>query len=360
MSTTDGSGLEGGVVRYGVIGGGAIAQRRHMPEADANAQSTVSAIADPVEDRVKELAEQYGAKAYTDYKAMLADDDLAMDAVVVAGPNALHAQMSIDALNAGFHVLCEKPMATTREDAKAMIKAAEASGKSLMIGMNQRLMPPHAKARKILEQGDLGKVLCFETSFKHPGPDGWSVDGAKSWFFQKSGAAMGVCGDLGVHKADLMRFLLGEEITLVGGLVKTLDKKQPDGTPIELDDNAFITFQSASGIIGTMNISWTQYGGYEDNGTTLYCQNGVMRIATDPEWGVMVDYGNGYKERHIVGEVATNEKQVASGIIDALTQDILAGTQPAIDGVEGYRAMNVILTAMEAAESGRFLPVELD
>ncbi len=345
------------IVKYGVIGGGAIAQRRHLPEAHDNPLSTVTAIADPVKQRVTELAEQYGAEAYTDYKKMLKEADV--DAVVVAGPNKLHAPMTIEALKAGKHVLCEKPMATTRAEAKKMIAASKAARKHLMIGMNQRLMPPHVKAKQILDQGALGKVLTFETSFKHPGPDGWSVDGAKSWFFKKDAAAMGVTGDLGIHKADLMRFLLGEEITRVGGFIVTRDKKQPNGKPIPLDDNAFLTLQAASGAVGTMNISWTHYGGYEDNGTILYCENGVMRIGLDPEYGVIVNYGDGQEELHKVGEVATNEKQVASGIIDSFTDAIIHRRKPEIDGLEGYRAMNVIVTAVEAAKEGRIKKVSL-
>src|SRR6476659_6835603 len=135
-------------VKYGIIGCGAIAQRRHIPECVANPGSKLVALADPIQERVEELATKYGAKGYTDYKEMLKTADI--DAVVVAGPNSLHAQQSIDALSAGKHVLCEKPMATTREEAKAMIDAAKKAGKFLMIGLNQRLMPPHLKAKKIL------------------------------------------------------------------------------------------------------------------------------------------------------------------------------------------------------------------
>jgi predicted dehydrogenase len=346
------------IIRYGVIGGGAIAQRRHLPEIDQHPDATVAAIADPVTERVQELAEQYDAKPFGDYQKMLADDSLKLDAVVVAGPNKLHAPMTIDALRAGFHVLCEKPMAGNRAEARKMIKTAADKKKYLMIGMNQRLMPPHAKAREVLETGRLGKVLTFETTFKHAGPDGWSVDGAKSWFFKKDPAQMGVCGDLGIHKADLMRFLLGEEITRVGGFVKTLNKKGPNGKMIPLDDNAFITMETQSGTIGTMTISWTNYGRFEDNGTTLYCEHGVMRLGQDDTYGVMVDYADGQKERHVVGQVATNDKQVSSGVSTLMTEAILNRRKPEIDGHEGYKALNVIITAIEAAKAGKMMNVK--
>jgi predicted dehydrogenase len=344
-------------VRYGIIGCGAIGQRRHMPECAANPKSAVAALCDPVEDRVKQLAEGYGAQPFTDYKKMLKSAEV--DAVVVCGPNSLHAKQSIDALRAGKHVLCEKPMATTRNDAKKMIEEAKKAKRFLMIGQNQRLMPPHVRAKEILQQGRLGKVLAFRTAFKHPGPDGWSVDGAKSWFFNTRAAVMGATGDLGVHKADLMRWLLGQEFAEVGGFIATQDKKDPAGKPIGLDDNAYITLKTTGGVIGSMIVSWTNYG-EEENYTIVYCQNGVLKLGTDPDWGVIVEYGNGDRERHKVGEISTNVKQVASGVIDAFTDSILSNKKPQIDGMEGFRSLDVILTAMEAAKKGRVMKIKLD
>lgn len=337
-------------VRYGIIGCGAIAQRRHIPECIANPESKLVALADPVAERVTELAAKFGVKAYTDYKEMLKNGDI--DAVVIAGPNSLHAQQTIEALQAGKHVLCEKPMATSREDAKAMLDAAKKTGKFLMIGLNQRLMPPHVKAKKILQRGDLGSVLAFRTAFKHPGPEGWSVDAGKSWFFKKGQAFMGVTGDLGVHKADLLRWLLGQEFVEVSGFVSTLDKRDADGALIDLDDNALLTMKTDKGVIGSMILSWTNYGA-EENYTVLYCQKGVLSLGTDPTYGVIVDYRDGSREMHKVGEMATNAKQVASGIIDMFTKSIATNTPPEIDGMEGYRSLDVILTAMEAAKTGQ-------
>lgn len=338
-------------VRYGIIGCGAIAQRRHIPEAVANKHSQVVAIADPVPGRAKSIADGIGAAAYTDYRKMLKEQDL--DAAVVCGPNRLHAPMTIDAFKAGLHVLVEKPMATTRAEAKKMIAAAKQARKYLMVGMNQRLMPVHVKAKEVLESGRAGKIIAFETSFKHPGPDGWSVDGANSWFFKKIPAVMGVCGDLGVHKADLMRWLLGEEFVLAGGVISTLDKRTDKGKLIPLDDNAYITLKSKSGIVGSMNISWTNYGG-EDNGTTIFCSKGVVKIDKHPDFGIIVEYRNGEREFHKLGAVSTNTRQVSSGVTDSFTDSILNRKKPLIDGMEGYRALDVILTAIEAAKAGRF------
>ena len=337
-------------IKYGFIGSGSIMQYRHLPECHEGKNMVVAAIADPMEDRARTIADKYDATPYYDHQKMLAEADL--DAVVVGSPNVFHAPHTIEALNAGYHVLCEKPMAGDIKSAKEMIAAADKAGKYLMIGMNQRLMPPHVKAKQVLDRGELGKVLAFETNFKHAGPDGWSVDGALSWFFDDKLAIMGVNGDLGIHKADLMRFLLGEEFTHVGGFVTTLDKKKPDGQPIALDDNAYLTLKTESGIIGSIHISWTNYGRVNDNGTVLHCEKGVMRIGMDDTYGVMVDFRDGRKERYVVGAMATNEKQLPSGVIDSFTECIINQTPPTIDGQEGLRALTVITTAIDASKEG--------
>lgn len=342
-------------VRYGIIGCGAIGQRRHIPECADNPKSVVAALCDPNEARVNELATQYGAKAYTDHKKLIKDPDI--DAVVVCGPNFVHAPQSIDALRAGKHVLCEKPMATTRADAKKMMEAAKKAKKYLMIGLNQRLMAPHVKAKQILKSKAIGKILAFRTAFKHPGPDGWSVDGAKSWFFDASAAFMGATGDLGVHKADLMRWLLGEEFTDVGGFITTRDKKDKKGKLLPLDDNAYLTMQTKSGVVGSMIVSWTNYG-QEENYTIIYGSKGVLRMGDDPDWGVIVEYADGNMEKHKVGDMGTNEKQVASGIIDSFTDSILKKKAPEINGFEGYQSLNVILTAMDAAKKKTMLAIK--
>jgi UDP-N-acetylglucosamine 3-dehydrogenase len=341
-------------VKYGIIGVGAIAQRRHIPECVANPDSVLLGIADANQSRCEELGQKFGVKSFCDHKDLLKMGEI--DAVVVSGPNALHASQTIDALNAGKHVLCEKPMAISREEAKAMIAAAEKNKKFLMIGLNQRLMPPHVRAKEILKTGRLGNVLSFRTAFKHPGPEGWSVDAAKSWFFRKDQAFMGVTGDLGIHKADLMRWLLDQEFTEVGGLITTLDKRDAEGNLIALDDNAYLTLKTSGGVIGSMILSWTNYG-LEENYTVLYCQKGVLSLGTDPTYGVIVDYKNGERELHKVGEMSTNIKQVPSGVIDSFTRNILEGKAPEIDGWEGYKSLDVILTAQEAAKQGKNLKI---
>lgn len=334
-------------VKVAVVGCGSISKYRHIPDYAANENVELVAFCDPIVERAQKYADQYGAKAYANYEDMLTE--LKPDAVSVCTPNYLHAPVAIAAANAGAHVLVEKPMASTDEEAAAMIEAARKNGVYLMVGHNQRLMPPHAKARQILEKGELGKVLTFRTSFGHPGPEGWSIDGKGSWFFRKEEAVMGAMGDLGVHKSDLIRYLLNDEVSQVTAFIDTIDKEGTD-----VDDNATVLLRMKSGAIGTLVASWTYYKG-EDNSTVLWCQNGVMKIGTDPGDQVIVELRNGTVERYNVGAIATNDKQETSGVIDAFITSITTKTTPSITGEEGRKSLAVILAAFEAQATGKVI-----
>ncbi|WP_419890107.1 Gfo/Idh/MocA family protein [Paenibacillus xylanexedens] len=334
-------------IKVAVFGCGAIAERRHIPEYAANENVELVAFADPIVERAEKMAETYGGKAYSSYEELLANETV--DAVSVCTPNYLHAPMAIAAANAGKHVLVEKPMAVSTEEGEQMIEAAKKNGVYLMVGHNQRLMPPHVKAKEILDSGKLGRVLNFRTSFGHPGPEGWSVDGAESWFFRKEEAIMGAMGDLGVHKSDFIRYLLNDEVSEVAGFISTLHK---EGTKV--DDNATCLLRMKSGAIGTLVASWTQYRA-GDNSTVLWCENGVMKIGTVEGDEVIVELTNGTVETYKVGAMATNEKQVPSGVIDAFVESIVTQTPPAISGEEGLRSLQVILAAFESEKTGQII-----
>ncbi|RAP75340.1 Gfo/Idh/MocA family protein [Paenibacillus montanisoli] len=334
-------------IRVAVVGCGAIAQRRHIPEYAGNPNVEFVAFVDPVIERAEEFAEKYNAKAFASYEEMLSA--IKPDAVSVCTPNYLHAPVAIAAANSGAHVLVEKPMASTDEEAAAMIEAASKNGVFLMVGHNQRLMPPHVKAKQILQTGALGRVLTFRTSFGHPGPEGWSVDGKGSWFFRKEEAIMGAMGDLGVHKSDLIRYLLDDEVAQVTGFIGTLDKEGTD-----VDDNATCLLRMKSGAIGTLVASWTYYKG-EDNSTVFWCENGVMKIGTDPNDQIIVELRNGTVEKYNVGAISTNDKQETSGVVDAFIESLVTNTKPSISGEEGRKSLAVILAAFESQATGKVI-----
>ena len=344
------------IIRVGVVGGGAIAQRRHLPEYAANPNAEVAGIIDFNPERMEELCEQYGAKPYASLDEMLADPTI--DAISVCTPNYTHAETTIKALRAGKHALCEKPMALSLQETRAMLEAERESGKILMLGHNQRLIKAHLKARELVQSGAIGKLLFYQCNFKHAGPENWGIDkNNNSWFFRKDKANFGVMGDLGAHKIDLIRFLTDDEIKDVFATMMTLDKRYEDGSLIELEDNAVCQFHMASGLPGIMHFSWTNYGD-EDNSTIIYGDKGVMKIFGDYADDIVLEMRDGSHIKYSVGAISTNTNQLKSGVIDEFIAAILENRAPIVTGVDGHNTLAVIEKAMQSAQEGKWLEIE--
>ncbi|MFT8321767.1 MAG: Gfo/Idh/MocA family oxidoreductase [Bacillus sp. (in: firmicutes)] len=339
-------------LKIAVIGCGSIAKYRHIPEYNANKAVEIVAVCDIVAERAEEMAAKYGAKAFTDYKEILELEEV--DAISVCLPNYLHAPISIDGLNAGKHVLCEKPMATSEEEAENMIEAAKANNKFLMIGHNQRFVSSHQKAKVIIESGKLGKVYSFKTTFGHGGPEAWSADGKDSWFFKKDQAFIGAMGDLGVHKADLMRYLLGE-FSEVGAFIESNAKENSN-----VDDNAVCVLRTENGVIGTLAASWAYVAGYGDNSTIIYGENGTLRLEDDPQFSLIEEYRNGEVIKHQLDKIQTNEEagQTTSHVIDHFVESILENKQPLITGEEGKKSLQIILGAIQSQETKQIVSLK--
>ncbi|KON89663.1 dehydrogenase [Sporosarcina globispora] len=338
-------------LKIGIIGCGSIAEHRHMPEYHANSGTVIESVCDINDERASVFADLYQAKMYTNYKELLAGSDI--DAVSVCTPNYLHAPISIAALNAGKHVLCEKPMATSMEEALGMIKAARNNGVKLMIAHNQRFVQSHKKAKELIEKGEAGKIYSFRSAFGHGGPEGWSADGKESWFFKKNQAFIGAMGDLGVHKTDLLRYLLGEEFAEVGAFVETSAKEGAD-----VDDTAVCVLKTASGVIGTLAASWS-YVSKEDNSTIIYGEKAILRLEDDPVHSLIVQYANGETVKYELGGIQTNKEggQKTSGVIDHFVESILNDKEPSIPGSEGMKSLQVILAALKSSETKQIVRV---
>ena len=346
------------MIKVGIIGCGKIVEVRHAPEYQENDNCQISGFYDIVPDKAKSMVDQYGGRVYNSIEELLAAD---IDAVSVCVANHAHLAVSVQAFEAGKHVLCEKPMAVTPEGCRDMVRAAKAAGKHLMIGLNQRYIKTHIEAKALLESGEIGKLITFETKFCHPGPESWT--GKKdSWFFDKRLASFGVMADLGVHKTDLLYYLTGKRIVETTAVLATLDKKHADGTPIEVDDNTFCIYKLENNVIGTMHVGWTNYGS-EENGTRLYGTDGVMRIYDDPEYSLIIDKKNGERKTFAVEELISNEKQTSghrtnTGIINAFVEGILTGKEPEANGESAMHAMMVIFANEKSAQEHRTVTVQ--
>lgn len=346
------------MLKIGIIGCGKISEVRHAPEYNENPRCRLTAFYDVVPEKAQKFAEQYGGTAYGSVEELLASG---VDAVSVCVANVYHAAISVQALKAEKHVLCEKPMATTLKDCDAMVRAAKQSGKFLMIGQNQRFAKAHVKAKALLDSGEIGRLIAFETHFCHPGPEGWT--GVKdSWFYDKSLACFGVMADLGVHKTDLIHYLTGQKIVKTCAVVSTLDKTLSNGSPIPVDDNAFCIYTLESGATGTLHVSWTNYGA-ENNATKLYCTGGVIRAYDDPKYSLVVEKPSGEIVQYSLDMLTSNKEQTtgartSTGVIDAFVGSVLSGTPPAVSGESALHAMKVIFANAHSAALGTCVEID--
>ena len=303
------------MVKAGIIGCGGIAQNRHIPEYAANPDAEIAGYCDWNRDRAKEMAAKYGGRVYESVDELLSDPTI--NAVSVCVANTQHAEITIRALKAGKHVLCEKPMAVSIGECEAMVQAAEESGKMLMIGQNQRMMKEHQRARALIREGAIGKVLTFRTAFGHQGPEHWSVMKNRTWFFDKAQAAMGAVADLGVHKTDLIQF----------------------------------------GAIGTMTASWTYYGAAEENYTVIYGTEGVLHIYDRPDYTLYIQKPDGERIYYEMEKKLRPEVLSGSGVIDEFVSALTQNRESCISGKDVMMAMKAVFAGVESSRTGQTVRV---
>ena len=190
-------------LRVGIIGAGFVSVRSHIPGYQRLPDVEVVALCDTNEARAQEVAQRFGIPhVFTDYRDLLAFPDL--DVVSVCVPNALHAEITIAALDSGRHVLCEKPMAITVAQAEAMAAAAERNNRLLTLGLHFRFAPHSRTLKRLIQAGALGDIYLAQISLLRRS----GIPGYGSWFTNRDLAGGGVLLDLGVHLLDLILYLM--------------------------------------------------------------------------------------------------------------------------------------------------------
>jgi predicted dehydrogenase len=230
-------------VKVGVIGVGIFGENhaRVFSESD---DCVLVAVADLNEDRAKEVATKYGAKRwYKDYHELLNDD---IDAVSIVVPDFAHKEPCIAAAEAGKHILVEKPLATTIEDADAIMQASKKANVKFMVDFANRWSPPFVQAKEAITSGKLGDVLYIDI---HLNDTIWVPTEMLSWANKSS-----VLWFLGSHSLDLCRWLLNSEVRNAEAL--TSDRILKKAMGIDTNDYYLSTIEFANGTIVTMENSW--------------------------------------------------------------------------------------------------------
>lgn len=321
-------------LRVAIIGTGGIADG-HMEGYRANGDAAeVVAVCDVDEARARAFAAQYGVDhVYTDAATLLHEER--PDAVSICTPNYLHAPQSIMALEAGASVLCEKPMATTLDDAEAMRAAAERSGKVLYIGFNHRFIGKFMLAKTLLDEGEYGRLLVARIAIGH----GQYERLGAMWFAERSKSGGGTFIDNGVHMLDLLRWY-GNGIVSVSAQAERLLLQRGD-----VEDNAIAVMRLGSGGMASLQCSWTWPPRYTLQ-FHMICERGTIDLSGEDV--VVFRSGDDAPQTLTAPPLNRHEEQIRHFLAAVRGDEV-----PFVTPEDGLAAVRVALSAYESSDTGR-------
>lgn len=343
--------------KIAVIGVGSISES-HIGGYLASGKAELYAFCDINEERLKFMGEKYGVtRLYTDEETMLRELP-EIEAVSVCTWNSAHAPCSIMALNAGKHVICEKPMATNAADAEAMMAAAKKNGKLLMIGFVRRFGNDCDTVLNLIDNNRLGDIYYAKASYlrRNGAPGGW--------FGDKSRSGGGPLIDLGVHVIDMARYLMGKPnaVSVYGATFHKLANRpgirskrsytssdRSKDVIFDCEDLASALIKFDNGAVLSIEASFSLNTGVSDNSVQLFGTEGGVRIADSVTLysqmdgyltNVTFDYPTGLEF------TKTFNKEIAH-FVDCVRGDITECLNPAEDGVALMKILDAIYLSAE-------------
>jgi predicted dehydrogenase len=328
-------------IGYCIVGLGRISMQHFMPAVKMSKKSRVTALVSGHRDKAERMATEYSVPSSSIYSYENFDDiakNPAINAVYIALPNSMHAEYTIRAAKAGKHVLCEKPMATSVEDARAMVQACASANKKLMIAYRCHYEPVNLRAIQLIRDGKVGSIQSIESAF------GFSI-GPNEWRLDRKLAGGGPLMDVGIYCLNASRYLTGQEPTELKAMSST-DRHDPRFTMVE------------------ETLSWTMKfpGGALASCATTYGASmpGYFRVRGS-HGTITVDPAFNYDQPHLTAEFDGGEKQdLASDESDPMqflreadhfADCVLLNKEPKTPGQEGLRDMELIAQIYRSCEN---------
>lgn len=328
-------------IRYAVVGVGDIAQASMMPGIAHTGNSELVALVTGDPEKAREVGEQYGVAdtyAYEQFGDMLSSGKV--DAIYLATPNWRHAEFAIPALQAGVHVLCEKPLEVSVEKGRAIAAAAKASGAKLMVAYRLHFEPATLDAITRIRAGELGELICFTSCF------GQMLDPANHRAHH--GIEAGPLFDMGPYPINASRYLFGAEPEEVVSAIAT---RQP-GSGIDVDDTVAVTLRFPGNRLAQFTVSYST-----NNVNSLIIAGTKGSIQMTPAYG----FGDPLEQNRTIGEKKSHESFKATdqfgGEMKYFSNCILHDREVEPDGEEGIADLRVIEGIVEALKIQR--PVTL-
>ncbi|MCF0129800.1 MAG: Gfo/Idh/MocA family oxidoreductase, partial [Pseudobutyrivibrio sp.] len=314
-------------VRIAIVGCGGIANQKHMPSlAKFPERAEMVAFCDTQIERAQKACEQYGApgaKVYSDYKEMLADKSIEIDAVHVCTPNVAHCPITVAAFEAGKHVMCEKPMAHNTEDAQKMIDAWKKSGKKFTIGYQNRFRDDTQTLHASCEAGELGEIYMAKAhALRRRAVPTWGV------FPNKALQGGGPLIDIGTHALDITLWMMNnyEPVSVSGSVFYKLGRAEhgPEGNvfgpwdpkTFEVEDSAFGFVKMKNGATIYLEASWAlNVLRSMEASTTLF---GTLQ-------GAEIHHGGSYPQDELIYNTIEHGQQMEKTISPAGVVDFFEG-----------------------------------
>lgn len=333
-------------IRFGIIGFGAIGPR-HKDKIEQTENAEIVAVCDVDESRRNKAAGN-GVLLFADYKEMLKLSSL--DVVSVCTPNDLHAPMSIDALRAGKHVLCEKPMALTAKDCKAMVHTSLRENRKLFIVKQNRYNPPILAVKNLIDENRLGKLFYIVVNCFWNRNNGYYEHSSWRGIKSRDGGALFTQFS---HFIDLMLMFAGsvESVYTIAN-----NFLHPN---LDIEDTGVVSVKFSNGIIGSLNFTNNAYKANMEGSITIFAEKGTIKIGGQylnkleyqrldgeaiPELDEVVrpnDYGT-YQ-----GSMSNHDK-VYKNVVDSLNN----GGKVAVNGIDGMETTEFIEAAYQSVVAG--------
>jgi predicted dehydrogenase len=349
-------------VGIGIIGTGAIGTWGHFPGyLEIPDRARVVALCDKNPSSTARILDKVDAKTYTDYRELLKDPSV--DAVDICLPHYLHGRVAVAALEAGKHVIVEKPFATTLADADAAVSAARKTGLKLMVAENMRFVKAYEVARQYLDRGAIGDI-CYARGYTG-GSEVQHLMEPNNWYAKSSESGGGVMLDSGVHIFYLFRWLVGEMKSVYCVTTRFLSN-----LPTDVEDNAAGVVRFANGATGTFAFSnttespWTEtlelYGTKGSIIVDFLSAQPVRVFSTDRRskdqkewWGMYGDvaWEAPYIEHTSMSWVTSSMRREVQHFVNCILED----KQPLVTGEDGRNAVAVALACYESARLAREL-----
>lgn len=342
MGIVSALGLGGRKIRYAIVGLGDIAQEALMPGVSHTGNSTVTALVSGDPAKLTKLGKRYGVKnlySYEQFPALLASGEI--DAIYLATPNWRHAEFAVPALEAGIHVLSEKPLDVSSEKARAIMAAAAKGKAQLMTAYRLHFEPATLDAIRRIRAGELGELIAFTACFTQMvDPDNHRA---------KHGIEAGPLYDMAPYPINAIRYLFGAEPLEVVSAIATRHPQTGFG---DLDDTFAVTLRMPGNRLAQFTVSY-----YANQVDILTIAGTKGSIQMDPAFG----FGQGLAHCRRIGDKDSHETFKATdqfgGELKYFSDCILEGRTPEPDGEEGLADLLVIEAIVEALHSKQAVAV---